>query len=287
MASEHVKVAVDGDDMVLWKEAATRVRLAQATLDQLGDPAPGSGLAQDDMRCNGPYISDSVRGHLDAALDNLTLWANVVAPRVFIKDVPVENPPRPYFTLARAGLESAAQAVWLLSPQEQDERIARHLRLAVNDLEEMRRTARLVDSSAEEAVKERIVAVRDTAGGPIKVAPNYLDMVRAAANLGGLEPDDAEALWRTASAAAHGKLWFLEATYSTDLGEEFSAGRFRAVRRPDAGTISTVVTLATEVTERAVVRYALMLGAPLERITQRAVEQLRKNLPRTVTPAPE
>jgi hypothetical protein len=44
--------------------------------------------------------------------------------------------------------------------------------------------------------------------------------------------DDAEFLWRPAAAAAHGKPWFLDATHTTVVGEEYAAGRFRAVRTP-------------------------------------------------------
>jgi hypothetical protein len=53
--------------------------------------------------------------YLLAALDNLGLWADVVAPKVFIEGRPVAISARPHFTLARAGLESGAQAAWVLA----------------------------------------------------------------------------------------------------------------------------------------------------------------------------
>jgi len=40
--------------------------------------------------------------------DHLVVWANIVAPQTVFEGMVVRNPPRAYYTLARAGLESAA-----------------------------------------------------------------------------------------------------------------------------------------------------------------------------------
>lgn len=287
VSSEQISIQVSEQEMAIWKEAATRVRVAQAVIEQYGDPRPDSTLAQDDALCPDLHLSDASKGYLQAALDNLSLWADVVMPKVFVEGVINEGTPRPHFTLARAGLESAAQAAWVLESDERDVRIARHLRLAVADLDEMRRTTRHIDSQAEAAVKARISAIRESVDDEIKVAPAYLDMVRAAAPLGHLESNDAEVLWRTASAAAHGKLWFVEATQSTEIGEEFVAGYFRAVRTPDPGTLSPVVTLAVEVTDRALARLGVLLGEHMQQLFTTALDRVASDLPRAVTPKPD
>ena len=119
------RAEVRDDDQKIWKETAVRIRLTAALLSSYGDPIEGSPLASDDAAVTDIRVSDAVRSYLTAALDNLSLWANVVMPLVFVADVPVENPPRPYFTLARAGLESAAQAAWILEVDDPVERNAR------------------------------------------------------------------------------------------------------------------------------------------------------------------
>lgn len=284
MSTGRPRVEVSEQDRDLWKIAATRVRVAQALFDLYGDPAAGSQLAADDARCRVVYLSDAVREYLAAALDNLALWTNVVMPKVFIEGVAVENPPRPYFTLARAGLDSAAQASWILFAADSEERLARHRRLAVDDLNNMRLVAKLIDDGAKQAVKDRIDALHASTDDRIKGAPNFLDMVRAASPIVGTSADDAEVLWRTASAAAHGKPWFLEATHSADIAEEFAGGRYRAVRLPDAGMISAVVTLAAEVTDRAVLQLGHLLGAPLGDLIPLSLRTVAADRPRSIAP---
>lgn len=72
-----------------------------------------------------------------AAIDHLVVWANIVAPQTVFEGMIVRNPPRAHYTLARAGLESAAQAVWVLDPDASSERVHRHLRLLYHDLRQM------------------------------------------------------------------------------------------------------------------------------------------------------
>lgn len=283
MSDNRVSVEVGEQDRELWKLAATRIRMAQALLELYGDPAPGSPLAADDENCMGDtHLSDAARGYLGAALDNLAMWANEVAPRIFIEGVPVENPPRPHFTLARGGLESAAQAAWILGPDDAEARLERHHRLAVADLDQMRLTVRHIDEAARTAVVDRIAAIRDLSATEIKPAPAYLDMVRDAAAVVGMVADDAEVLWRTASAAAHGKLWFIDATHETTIGEEFAAGRFRAVRTPDPGTVSAVVTFAADLAERVVLRFGQLLDAPLGEFIAASLQIVADDLPRAI-----
>lgn len=276
---------VGDDDRDLWKVAAVTVRFAREMLDRVSDPAPASPLAMDDEACvEGLYVSDTARGCLEAALDNLTMWANEVSPKVFVEGVPVVNPPRPHFTLARAGMEAAAQAAWILSGDESAARVSRHDRLAVANLEEMRLAVRHIDADTTAAVVARIAAVRAARAEAIPAAPGYISMVRDTASVVDMAPDDAEVLWRTASAAAHGKLWFLEATHTTTVGEEFAPGRFRARREPDPGTISAVVTFASQLVENTVLRFALLAGAPLQTLIPQSMQAVTADMPRAVAP---
>lgn len=282
MADGRVRVDVGEQDILLWKQSAIRIRTTQALLTGCGDPTASSPLALDDTDGVGGHLSDAVRSYLRAAVDNLLLWANTVAPLVFVEGTSVENPPRPYFTLARAGLESAAQAAWVLEPKESAERVERHLRLAADDLKNMGVTAQHIDAAASAALAERIAQIRASHPTEIKKAPAFLDMVRSVAPHAGMAPDDAEVLWRTASAAAHGKPWFLDATHTTTRGDEFAAGQYRAVRTPDPGTISAITTFATSVTERTTLRFAQMLGADLNDLIQSSLASVQDNMPRAI-----
>jgi hypothetical protein len=46
--------------------------------------------------------------------------------------------------------------------------------------------------------------------------------------------------------------------------------------------VSAVVTLATELVDRAVLRYGMLLGAPLERIIAESLAAIRAETPRAV-----
>lgn len=268
--------------MAAWAEAAVQVRFLQQIMARLGDPAEGAPLAQDDESHYGEYLSEAVRANLTASLENLHLWANTVSPLVFIDGYVVENPPRPYFTLARAGLESAAQAAWVLSPETSDARIERHLRLAVDNLDEMRKAVRESDKELAASTQARIDAIKEAYPGDIKSAPSYVAMVREAAPQVGITADEGEQLWRTASAAAHGKRWFTSATHLSVVGEEFAPGRRRAQYVPESRHITESVTFAMKVVQSAVSRYGKLLGAPLAQVTGQALGAVEQNMPRRV-----
>lgn len=280
--TNRIRSSVGQSYVDAWREAAIRVRYIDALLPLLGDPAPGSQIEADDKDGHGEYLSDDVRSSLWAAADNLHLWANVISPLQVVEGEVVENPPRPYFTLARAGLEAAAQAAWVLGPDERDERADRHLRLVVNDLKEMHTAARHTDTALEASVKARIESIRAAHTREIKTAPSYVAMVREGAPRVGFSADDGELLWRTASAAAHGKRWFTGATHHTIVGDEFAPGRRRAEHVPDPHKVTLAITLATTMTEWATNRYGELAGAPVADLGTTAIAQVAANMPRRV-----
>lgn len=277
---------VGSADSQLWVQSVTRSRMAVRALAATGDPVAGSPLAADDAVFPSEYLSDATRGFLDAALDHLTLWSNTVAPMVFVDGSTVANPPRPYFALARAAIESASQAAWVLEPEASTVRVQRHVRLLLGNLEEMRKTAVKTPGADLQEVDNRIEHIRRCAGGTVQRAPNYLDMVRAVAQFGGLTPDEAEIQWRTASAGAHGKAWFIEATHELTLGAEYAPGRFRAVRRPEPGTVSATVRFASALALRTVLRYISLAGHDYAAIGDATLRAVAADLPRSVADHP-
>lgn len=280
------RTAVSDEYVDEWKVAAVRIRVLQQVFDRLPDPEPGSPIAECDLQSNDDtYLSDSVREVLNASLDNLQLWANTVVPLVFIDGQPVENPQRPYFTLARAGLESAAQAAWVLAPETTDGRVDRHVRLAVDNLDEMAKAMRQGNGELAEYARERRTRISEAHPCPVKRAPSYVDMIREVGPAVGCAAGDAETLWRIASAAAHGKPWFTRATHTQVVGEQFAPGRSRSLYLADPTRITEVITLAASVAEWSVNRYARLIGANLGSIYGQALAAVAATPARAVQAA--
>ena len=268
--------------MQLWKEAVTRIRISQAMADQCGDPVSGSALAEDDSSCPAvSKISDAARGTLCAALDNLSMWSNAVSPKVYVEGVKIQSSPRPHFTLARAGMESAAQAGWLLEPEDSAVRVERHLRLVVADMLEEEKAVKKMAMATGAQVTQGIAALRKEVG-PVKTAPNYLDAVRAVASHGGTDPDQGEVLWRTASAATHGKLWFVGATHTSTVGAEYAPGRFRVVHEANPDSVTAVVTFASKLALWATDLFVERLGLDRQEVSRIALIRVAGGLPRSV-----
>jgi hypothetical protein len=217
---------------------------------------------------------------LFAALDNLAMWCNAVSPKVYVEGVRSESASRPHFTLARAGIECAAQVGWLLEPDESTTRVDRHLRLVLADMSEEQKAARH-DAALAAAIAGRIGELKADVG-EVKAAPAYLDMVRATASHGRVSDDHAEVLWRIASAAAHGKAWFVGATHATVVGDEFTKGRFRAVQEVNPEAISAVVGFASNLVQWATLLYATRLGHDVQGLYASGLARVASDLPRSV-----
>jgi hypothetical protein len=136
---------------------------------------------------------------LVAATDHLILWANVVAPQRPFEGMIIQNPVRPYYTLARAGMESAAQAVWVLKADEFAERVHPHLRLLYHDLRQMALAfEKQGDSRAAPSARERMSALQTRIGDAYTVEsitkrePKCSAMVCECATTIGMQPDDLE-----------------------------------------------------------------------------------------------
>lgn len=268
--------------MQVWKEAVALVRMAQAMVAQCDAPEPGSDLEGDDASCPPPaLLSDAARGTLYAALDNLALWCDSVSPKVYVEGVVQTSAPRPHFTLARAGMECAAQVGWILSPEESATRVERHLRLVAGDVEEERKAASKLSDEAAVRVTQRIATLKESLG-EVKPPPAYLDMVRAVVGNIDESADRAEVLWRTASAAAHGKLWFVGATHTTRTVARTVDGRVRAEHRANPDAVTAVVALAAALAHWAARLYIERIGLDVNEIATAAFKQVMADLPRSV-----
>ncbi len=231
-----------------------------------GDPEAGSNLRTVDEFYPFEKVSVRAKHYIEAAYEHLLMWADHVAPFKFHDEQVVNFSLRPTFTLARAALESAAQAVWLLSAEGPVECVRRHLCLIRWDIAEHRKSA--ADAAHKERCRQRDadllarVASRYTED---ELAPpnGYLDVLKHAClpvDLA-LNAADIERLWRAASGAAHGKYWPNLELQRTVVGVEFEPGHFRALTLPDSAAMVEVIEAANAMSQYAALKYLVFAGA--------------------------
>jgi hypothetical protein len=214
-------------------------------------------------------VADRARAYLTAGVEHLIFWADVQVPLKFHAEQAVEVTLRPSYTLARASLESAAQAVWLMNTTEPMECIRRHICLMRWDLAELRKSRLNTAEKAEakELEKDLVKRVSEVFNEEKVRAPNgYLDVIRWACAADGLDlaPDDAERIWRAASGAAHGKYWpTVELQRAIPVaGDE--PGQHRSVLVPDVDGITEVLRTAHDMTQVGVLRYLDYSGVDIQ-----------------------
>ncbi|TGY86362.1 hypothetical protein E5226_02240 [Cellulomonas shaoxiangyii] len=117
------------------------------------------------------------------------------------------------YTLMRAALETACTAVWLVTPDEPEERRFRLLRLAAKDINDSKDAAKLhrTEPASGRTHKERLDEVKALAPAErraeVGASLGYRGIVRAAAPAADVEPDFLELQWRILSGLTHGAQW--------------------------------------------------------------------------------
>lgn len=278
-----VRVQINDDDVRGWVEVAHGSRLLQHCLRNAGEPQTGSPFAQVAELYPFEKVSDRGRAYLTAAIDHLIFWADLQAPLKFHPEQSNEVTLRPSYTLARASLESAAQAVWLMDTTDPMECIRRHICLMRWDLQELRKskldaTEKAKAKDLEDALVHRVSDV--FADDQVRVPNGYLDVIRSACAADGvtLEPDDAERIWRAASGAAHGKYWpTLELQQAIPVEE--ALGESRTVLIPDVDGISEVLRAAHAVTQVGVLRFLDYSGADIAEAIETAHDWVSEVIP--------
>ncbi len=279
-----MKLPIDAESSQAFTEVAQSARMSGRLLRSVGDPRPDSNFARIGAIYPFEKPSDWCRAYLGAALEHLTLWADYVAPLRFHESQETMLSLRPAYTLARAALESSAQAVWMLTTRDPMECIRRHLSLMRWDLQEHRKSK--LDLAEKEKVKAREQLMLDrvsTVFAPEQISPpgGYLAVIKDACGATDLDIDaeDAERIWRAASGSAHGKYW-----PSIDLqdilpGEEYEPGHFRAIRFPDPKGMAEVLKCADGMTTYGVLKFADYSGADIGELILEAQSWLAEVIP--------
>lgn len=258
---EQTPHRLEREEIMPWLEVSVGARLNAEVLGRLMPPSEGSFLhpSSNDPLKNMTWMC---HGFLEAAADHLLLWADYAAPLKFRPDAETVYTLRPAFTLARATMESAAQAIWMLSPEDLVECVRRYARLATWDLIEQTKAAATPEARAE--LQARLDGIFKMLGGRPRTfrPPKYLDIILGAAEFLGLGdvtpamgPDRLERIWRSASGAAHGKQWL-----EFELNEREEAGDGLVYSTPKIEAISDVLTVAEKLLSAGVILFAMRAG---------------------------
>lgn len=217
---------------------------------------PKSQLASDDALTDPYQSSHAIAMSIGAALDHL------LALRALVVDagsLPMAAP----FTLARAALENAAQALWVLAPPEQTIRVKRRLQMAVADARERDSLARTLreeryDPSDLPQRLERFRELAERANLPPQALegkfPSYRTMVREAGSIADVEGGHLQALWQIGSGYAHGQSWsFITAGTLGEVARNMKGdvGQYRVTA--DVPTVFTITSAAFLVLNQALI----------------------------------
>lgn len=277
-----VSFRVDEETLTAWSMTAHGARMLSSTLEGVPDPIPGSDWWK--VNCIYPHekASDWCRSYIAAALEHTLYWADVAMPLSFASDHVVRHTLRPVFTLSRAAMEAASHAVWLLSAPDPKECARRHLSLIRWDYEEYRKSAvgddalRRRVADAEERLLERTASEFEETQTR---RPNLLSVIREAAAVVEMEPDQVERMWRASSGVAHGKAWPSNALQSVYPLSEYEPGHFRTLKIPDPQRMTEVLHATDRLTTFAVLKFAQFAGADLDGLLEEARLALVEKLP--------
>jgi len=274
-------IQVDAETHQAWVQVSHGARLMSHILAGVPRPAKPSAFGLVDAMY--PFERASIwhRSYLGAGLEHLLLWADVVAPLSVQPGQVVEHSLRPAYTLGRAALESASQAVWMTAADSPRESVRRHLSLIRWDYKEHGKSAG--DEVAKLRVQEMDARLIGRVSGEFSERelrpPTFFEVLRAAAPAAGADPDDVERVWRAASGAAHGKHWpSLELQHVVPL-HEYEPGQFQVLFIPDPAGMTEVLRLADQMITCGVLRHAQFCGADVEALRAEARRWLVSKVP--------
>lgn len=279
------RVPVPEEHSRAFTEVAQGARLSWQVLITAGDPRPGSNFAQVSELYPFERVSDWTHAYLSAAYEHLIFWADYVAPFKFHPEQVTNFTLRPAYTLARAALESASQAVWILSSRNLIECIRRHLCLVRWDYREHAKSvtdpehkARILEQDAR--LLERVASVFSS--DELKPPRGYLKVIEWACETEDsldLAAVDAKRIWCAASGSAHGKYWPKGDLQHVVPGEEYEPGQFRALTLPDSACMVEALEAAYRMAQVGVLRHADFCGADIPALTDEARAWLAGRIP--------
>lgn len=213
-------------------------------------PRERSVMRRDDKETHPYRMSDAAWHALSHAVDHLHCL------RALLKDAHLMHMYAPY-SLARAALENASAAVWLLAPDDRSERILRRLRFAALDIRGGEEAKRLVGAtSGPKSEADRLDEVRALArrrGIDEKAAVKrvtYGEIVKLAGDTTPLGHVPFLITWRMCSGIAHGDLWTTLNVLSREELPGAPPGLVHFKITANVKTLLVAVFFAIDMTER-------------------------------------
>lgn len=214
-----------------WRQISTALdRLAERVADPDDFPVlSGSSLAGDDRASHPFEVSQGVRHLVNATVDQLH-GAKTLIHGGEIEHLAVGS------TLARAALENAATALWILGPHRRDLRVERILRWhARNYLDESNTVGHLVGDAPTRHL-DLVQEVADRRGVTAPVAKGY----KVTTPIDGAQEFTkirVRFLWSVASGFAHGRPWAYQGLLRRETlrVDDHGAGVRRLSPRDDLG----------------------------------------------------
>ncbi|TFD13127.1 hypothetical protein [Cryobacterium sp. TMT4-10] len=284
---------IDRETSMPWVEVAHSARIMREVLDTIGTPLRGSAFAQVDAQYQWEAASDWARDYLSAGIEHLEFWADLTAPLKFHPEAVVLHKLRPVQALARAAVESASQAVWMMDAKDAHSTALRHLCLILDDLEEERKALPPSEKHRMHAARAQLLerVASTTSEEEIGRFRGYMAVVKEASaaaarngsRTGGIsDPAEVERLWRSSAGTAHGKRWPLVALQISVAAGNSDSGRVQRATMPDPQAITKILKLADAVVTYGVVRFATHSGyePQLGQILREATERLLTVIPR-------
>lgn len=255
-------IPADEATRLRWAELALSVRLHSWVVSTVSKPDAGTAFHAVDNSYPSEAISQWCREGIRSALDHLHAWADHVIPLTQYDGQVVRHGGfRWTFTLMRAGLEGAAQSLWLSSSKSHEEALARLVRMVRHDLGEQtlaftamgRDTSKIAARLAPHEVAAQALAAY---GKPEPKLPGMVSMLELAADQAGRERGLIVGHWRACSAAAHGKQWAVD-EFQTQVGDrtEWMPGQFHFSGYLDPARQVEILDDTLHMVSAAVVRY--------------------------------
>ena len=221
---------------------------------------PGSSLAGDDRHSDPYHVSHAVWHALVIAVDHLVCLHDAVVACRDHEPPTVRLHTYAPFTMLRASLENASTAVWLLAPNQRNERILRRLQLAAANVRHSDDTATLIGSPLPRTREVRLDELRRIARArriPEQDAaklkyPGYEHILRAAGEVVFNDGVLSVAMWKGCSGLAHGDIWATLSVLEREVRQHaFAANVFNARISAPTGHLVTMVLGAALMVERA------------------------------------
>ncbi|MGW7069395.1 hypothetical protein ACWGII_14435 [Streptomyces sp. NPDC054855] len=195
--------------------------------------APGSALAGDDFKTDPYQVSHTAWLALTVAVDHLHCFRRtLVGDAAKGTHTPITMHTHGQFSLLRGAFENSARAVWMLGPPTRLTRVQRRLSLQASDHRHSNHMLDLLQSQQPRSTDVRMQRLTDliiaagTAPADAKKAlgnPSPTAIVREAGSLAAMGTDQAEVIWSSCSALAHGDtygtLGFLDGTVVEKQGK--------------------------------------------------------------------